>query len=330
MAHRERGDRDGQRGRDGCGGGAERGRVRRARRGSRCRAACSSSRAASSRRASPAARRARARTAPPSAEQHRRGPAPAAGCAAALRRAPGHPTERAARAPPSASSPPSAAMPSSTSTSESAQAATVSKPSLNSVKIATVNVWYCTISNAPYSASRPSVTSRQPPSTAGRIWRSVTRRKVCHGPRPRLRAASSRLASALASAVRAGQVDERVQRQRHDHHRRPVAVQAGIERDPAEADDEVGDAERQHEQHRPQPPRGQRGALDAPGGGDAEHGAQQRCTRASGAACSTAAPRRSGAAADARTSPQPDCWACTTRKASGSSTSAAASRRRRR
>ena len=91
-----------------------------------------------------------------------------------------------------------------TSTSDSAHAATVSKPSLNSVKISTVNVWYWTISKAPYSASSASVTSRQPPSTAGEIWRSVTLRNVCQGPRPRLRALSSSPASRLARALATG------------------------------------------------------------------------------------------------------------------------------
>ena len=35
---------------------------------------------------------------------------------------------------------------------------------------------------------------------------------------------------------------------------RDEAVQRVVDRDPAERDDEVRDAERQHEQHRPQPP----------------------------------------------------------------------------
>src|SRR5277367_1479310 len=119
------------------------------------------------------------------------------------RRAPDPPRSDRPR-PPSASSPPSTATLSRTSTSDSAQAAAVSNPSLNSVKIATVNVWYWTISKAPYSASRPSVTSRQPPSTAGEIWRRVTRQNVRHGPYPRLRATSSSAGSTPPSEAATG------------------------------------------------------------------------------------------------------------------------------
>jgi hypothetical protein len=43
------------------------------------------------------------------------------------------------------------------------------KPRVNSVKIVVVNVWNRRISNAPNSASSASVTSRQPPSSAGLI-----------------------------------------------------------------------------------------------------------------------------------------------------------------
>ena len=80
----------------------------------------------------------------------------------------------------------------------------MSKPSWNSVKIATVKVRYSTISNAPYSASSASATSRQPPSSAGRIWRRVTLVKVRHGPMPRLLAASSRVPSRCRRALATG------------------------------------------------------------------------------------------------------------------------------
>ena len=51
---------------------------------------------------------------------------------------------------------------------------------------------------------------------------AVTLRKVRHGPMPRLRAASSRFRRLRERGD--GQVDERVERQRHDHHRGAVAV----------------------------------------------------------------------------------------------------------
>ncbi len=72
------------------------------------------------------------------------------------------------------------------------------------MKIATVNVWYWRISNAPYSAKRPSVTSRQPPKTAGSIWRRVTLKNTFQGPIPRLRATSSKAGSTPARPAMAG------------------------------------------------------------------------------------------------------------------------------
>ena len=73
-----------------------------------------------------------------------------------------------------------------------------------------------------------------------------------------------------------GQVHQRVERQRHDHHRRLVSLQAVIQGDPAEADHEVGDAQRQHQQHRPHAAGRDRRALHAPGRGHPDHRAQRR------------------------------------------------------
>ena len=88
--------------------------------------------------------------------------------------------------------------------------------------------------------------------------------------------ASNLLQGRVYAARRGGdrQVHERIQRQRHDQHRGQVSVQPRLQRDPAEAHDEVGDAERQHQCHRPQAPAGQRRALHAPGARHADHRAQ--------------------------------------------------------
>ena len=182
-------------------------------------------------------------------------------------------------------------------------AAAVSKPSLNSVKISTVNVWYWTISNAPYSASSPSVTSRQPPSTAGQIWRSVTRESP---PRAEPEAARGLLEPGVEVRQRRrdGEVHERVEGQRHDHHGRQIAVQARtIETQPkptTKSGMPSGSTSTTAHSRRS----GSR-ALDAPGRRHAQHGAQHACTRASAGPCSTAARRPCGAAAGARTSPHP-------------------------
>ena len=193
------------------------------------------------------------------------------------------------------------------------------------MKIATVNVWYWTISNAPYSASRPSVTSRQPPSTAGRIWRSVTRDE--RAPRSEAEAARGLLEapSRLRERARDRQVDERVERQRHDQHRREVAVQAGLAARPSRSRRRSRGcraAARAATAHRRR--RRERRALDAPRRADAEHRAQRPCRRRPGARVfhsSTATVWRNSSRS---TSPQPDCCASTTRNTSGSSTSAAA------
>ena len=75
-------------------------------------------------------------------------------------------------------------------------------------------------------------------------------------------------------AGRHRQVDQRVDGQRHDQDRAAEAVHPGPQRGPAEADHEVGDGQRHHDQHRPDPPAGQVGPLDAPGGGGADDRAQ--------------------------------------------------------
>ena len=77
-----------------------------------------------------------------------------------------------------------------------------------------------------------------------------------------------------AQAGRDRQVDQRVHGERHHHDRTAEAVHPGPQRRPAEADHEVGDGQRHHDQHRPDPPAGQVGALDAPGRGGADDRAQ--------------------------------------------------------
>ncbi len=144
------------------------------------------------------------------------------------------------------------------------------------MKIATVNVWYWTISKAPYSASRPSVTSRQPPSTAGEIWRRVTRQNVRHGPSPRLRPTSSSAGSTPPSAAATGRYTSGYSDSVMISTAAEISVQPRLQRHPAEAHDEVGDAERQHERHRPPAAAGQRRALHAPGGRHADRRAQDR------------------------------------------------------
>ena len=93
-------------------------------------------------------------------------------------------------------------MPSSTSGTDSAAAAAWSN--WNSVKISVVNVWKCTISNAPYSESTASTATRQPPSSAGCTCGSVTRTNVATRPTPRLADACSSAGSARRSAADTG------------------------------------------------------------------------------------------------------------------------------
>ena len=147
-------------------------------------------------------------------------------------------------------SPMSTARPSTTSTSERAQATEVSVM-LNSVKISVVKVWKPRISKAPYSARMTRATSRHPPRMARRAWPRVMRKNVLR--RPDAEAAGDLLLTRVGSAQagRNGQVDERVDRERHHEHRSPEALHPGRQRRPAEADDEVRDGERDHDEHRP-------------------------------------------------------------------------------
>ena len=78
----------------------------------------------------------------------------------------------------------------------------------------------------------------------------------------------------VAQARRDRQVDERVDRERHDERRTGHAADRREQRLPAEARHEVRDADRDDDEDGPQPPRRQVGALDAPGGERPDHGAQ--------------------------------------------------------
>ena len=93
---------------------------------------------------------------------------------------------------------------STTSTSDSALAAAGLMPRLNSVKISVVNVWNRRISKAPYSASRPSSTIRQPPSRAALICGSTAPSSARNRPRPSDLATSYRELSTRRSAAATG------------------------------------------------------------------------------------------------------------------------------
>ena len=111
---------------------------------------------------------------------------------------------------------------------------------------------------------------------ATRAWPRVIRQKVLQ---PAGAQAAGHLLLGRVGVAQAGrhrQVDERVDRERHHQHRAPEAGHRGAERGPAEADHEVGDGQRHHDEHRPDPPAGQVGALDQPGRAGADHRAQHR------------------------------------------------------
>ena len=189
-AHHEQRHRQGQRGGDQGGGGAvgggvgEGGPQRRARQGGGVAGRTSST---------PACRRARRARGPPGS------PGPAGPPPAAVLCSRRRPCTRAACPPArlsrprvfTAASPARTTRPMSTSTIDSPEAAATS-PTLSSAKIVVVKVWKCTISKAPYSASRARQTTRHPPVRAGRICRRVTRAKAarvrdrgCAPPPPR-------------------------------------------------------------------------------------------------------------------------------------------------
>ena len=69
----------------------------------------------------------------------------------------------------------------------------------------------------------------------------------------------------VAQARRHGQEDERVDGQRHDEGGGPESAEGREDGPPAEADDEVGDAQGDHHQHGPEPPARELGPLDEPG-----------------------------------------------------------------
>ena len=106
------------------------------------------------------------------------------------------------RRPPAKASEVTTRMPSATRMRESPAAA--ARSTCNSVKISVVKVRKSRISNAPNSASKASVTRRLPPNTAARIWGTMTRVKVRHGPTPRALDASSKAGSVRRSAAATG------------------------------------------------------------------------------------------------------------------------------
>ena len=109
---------------------------------------------------------------------------------------------------------------------------------------------------------------------ATRAWPSVTRQKVRSRPSPEATRHLLLGRVGVAQAGRHRQVDQRVDRQGHHQHRAAEAGDAGAERRPAEADHEVGDGQRHHEQHGPDPAARQVGAFDQPGRTGADDRAQ--------------------------------------------------------
>ena len=259
--------------------------------------------------------RRRARGTRQPAEPHaRRRPARAAGRC-------GAPAPR----PLSASSPPSTATLRATSTSDSAHAAAVSKPSLNSVKIATVKVWYCDDFEGAVLGEQAE---RDEQAAAEQRRADLAQRDPQERPPRAQPEAARRLLEArveVAQRARHGQVHERVQRQRHDHHRgrgsragpgaietQPKPTRSRGSRAGAPAAPPTGAA------------RGSVGALHAPRRADAEHGAQQRA----GDRQPHRVPQqhRDRVAEQQPLAPRPSPTAAprTTRNTSGSSTSPAA------
>ena len=106
--------------------------------------------------------------------------------------------------PPARASPPSTSRLITTSTSDSAHAVGTPVGNPRLLKISVVKVRKPSISNAPYSASRTSATSRQPPRMALRAWPSVIRTNVRTRLTPRLRATSSWPGSALRRLAATG------------------------------------------------------------------------------------------------------------------------------
>ncbi len=115
-------------------------------------------------------------------------------------------------------------------------AATARRPrtwsTCSSVKISVVNVWKLRISNAPNSASSASMTTRQPPSSAGPDLRQHDAAE--RGPRAEPERARGLLQRGIGAPQRRGnrQVDQRVQVQRHHDGR---GLQADERRETASA-----------------------------------------------------------------------------------------------